>query len=155
MDKKIIMAAISVFSLGFAFQAEASACGIVSGKTYYSDGVSNFSDAACRQEMIGTDSSAESADIVSSVASSGSCRYNSSRMQYSDGVAFFTDSKCLKEALAGETVEQSAVTASVAAVPLMSSAQFAQITQRIDAVEKRLAVLQSIIGQILALLAKK
>ena len=147
MDKKIIVVASAVvFLSAFAAVADAATCRLVAGKTYYTDGVGNFKDSACRQEMTAAElNSAGSATVNTTAAAPGygNCRYNSTRQQYTDGTAYFTDSRCVKEALDGETAAG------------ITATQYAQLSQRITALETRLVALQSIMSQILALLAKK
>lgn len=154
MDKKIILAAIFVFFMAIAAQVDASGCRLVSGTSYYSDGVSNFRDASCRQEIMASNTSDDDDDIIASTGSTGgNCRYNSSRMQYTDGVSFFTDNKCANEAINGATASI-ATTASVQ-TSASAGAVSTQISQRIDALEKKVNVLMSLISQMLALLAKR
>lgn len=161
MDKKIIVVSLAaVFSLALTAQVFAS-CNLVAGKTYYSDGVSFFKDSSCHQEMTASELSAGGAVSSSAAAltGSGNCRYNSGSRQYTDGVAFFTDSKCANEAINGETASepagQSVATTGQTSASGVSATQYAQLAQRITALETRVNVLQSMIAQILSLLAKK
>jgi len=145
----------------FGTPTTAANCRLVSGKTYYTDGVGYFKDSICRQEMTNAElnaNSASSGGAVSATIGSGNCRYNSTKMQYTDGVAFFTDNKCTREAIGNETAPApTAQTASVATQTVtaaITSTQYTQLSQRIAALEIRLNVLQSIVAQILSLLAK-
>lgn len=170
MSKKIIVVMlVSVFLFIAAASADA-ACSLVSGKAYYTDSVSYFKDSACRQEMTSAELNAgTSGSSISGGAGAstgyGNCRYSTARQQYTDGTAFFTDNKCINEAVNGETVAAPTIQATVAttaAVPLASlgtsalgASQYTQLTQRIAALETRVAALQSILAQVLALLIKK
>jgi predicted transcriptional regulator len=133
-------------------------CRQVSGKTYYSDGVSLFSDSACHQEMTNAslNASAPAASTYIS-AGSGNCRYDSLRQQFTDGVSFFVDNKCANEAFNGGTVSNvsAGLAAATAPASVADTSQLAQLTQRIDTLEKRMVGLQSILVQLLALLSKK
>jgi hypothetical protein len=155
MDKKITMFLAAAILFGTAGAVNAASCKLVSGKTYYTDSVSNFSDAKCQQEIInGVLPSAVSTAGVAATGS-GNCRYNSTRMQYSDGVSFFTDNKCLDEALNGETVSEPAVAQAQTQVSAISAAQYSQLVQRIAVLEKTITSMQSIMSRILVLLAQK
>ena len=167
MDKKIIIAAASlVFSLAFASHTSAS-CNLVSGKTYYTDGVSNFTDSACREEMIATGSGGGSTATGYISTGNANCRYSLSKMQYTDGVTFFTDNKCTDEALNGKTAPapSSKITQAQTQTQIqtqtqtqtgaINAAQYDQLSQKIGALEQRMNVLMSILTQVLALLAKK
>jgi hypothetical protein len=162
MKKKIFAVfLLLIFAFAFAGGADAASCRLVSGKTYYTDGVSYFKDAKCQQEMTTAQLNASSGTTSNTSAITGSCRYNYSKMQYTDGVSFFTDNKCSKEALNGETAPEPGVNAaaqtqvSAASAGAISTLQFTALFARIDALEKRVAILQSILSQILALLLKK
>ena len=164
-----IVATVFVFSFMGALTASAGSCNQVSGKSYYTDGVGYFGDAACHQEM--TDSelngSSSSDDTTTVIATgSGNCRYNTATMQYTDGTAYFSDSKCQNDAAAGErvaapgTVAQTQTqtqapvqTQAVAQVSTVSAAQYAEMSQKMAALEQRISILQSILTQVLALLA--
>ena len=134
-------------------------CRQVSGRTYYSDGVSFFSDSACHQEIISSDSSAGTTTAATTDISSGSgnCRYDSSRMQFTDGVSYFTDNKCLQEALNGETVSNASASLAAAATPstVTGDTQLAQLSLRVDTLEKRMISIQSILVQLLSLLSSR
>jgi hypothetical protein len=86
----ILMAAVS-----WAF---AGGCNPVSGKTYYSDGVSLFSDSACHQEMTSAGLATASATTISSSGTvNNNCRLVSGHTYYTDGVSLFGDSACHQE----------------------------------------------------------
>jgi len=166
MDKKIFaVVSLSIFSFAFMPGAVGAACNLVGGKSYYSDGVSNFSDAACRQEIIASGSNSETAVSVATgyvSTGSGNCRYSLAKQQYTDGVSFFTDSKCSAEALNDNAVP--VPTSSVASqtqktpsalIPAVAGASTTQDSQRIAVLEKKVDAMMAIIVQVLALLAKK
>ncbi|MFA6375919.1 MAG: hypothetical protein WCX69_00765 [Candidatus Paceibacterota bacterium] len=161
MDKKIFAAvSLSIFSFVIMPGAADAACNLVSGKTYYSDGVSNFSDAACRQEITASGSDSE---VVAATATgyintgSGNCRYSLAKQQYSDGISFFTDNKCAVEALNDDAVPAPAATQTqkTAGALVVVAGASTQDNQRIAALEKKVDAMMAIIAQILSLLAKK
>ncbi|MFA5066371.1 MAG: hypothetical protein WC566_13040 [Dehalococcoidia bacterium] len=162
MDKKIFaVVSVAVFSFAFMPGAAGAACNLVGGKNYYSDGVSNFSDAACRQEIIASGSNSEPAPAAAGYVSTGSgnCRYSLGKQQYTDGVSFFADSKCNAEALNDDPVPAPAAAqkqrSAAAQVGAVAGASTTQDSQRIAALEKKVDSLMAIMVQILALLAKK
>jgi hypothetical protein len=161
MNKKNIAFLSAFVLLTIAAGNASAACKLVSGKTYYTDGVSYFKDSACRQEITGNELTVGSAIVSGATAN---CRFNLTKSLYTDGVAFFTDARCLNEATGGETVSAptTATAAASAGVQALSAqtqtinnTQLTQIAQRLDALEKKVAGLQSIISQIFALLLKK
>lgn len=159
MNKKNIAFLSAFVLLTIAAGNASAACKLVSGKTYYTDGVSYFKDSACRQEIIGNELTAGSATVSGATAN---CRFNLTKSLYTDGVAFFTDARCSNEAVEGETVSAPTTATAAAGVQTLSAqtqiinnTQLTQIVQRLDALEKKVAGLQSIISQIFALLLKK
>ena len=161
--KKIV--SISILSLVFSFVlislANAASCRLVGGKTYYTDGVSYFKDNACRQEStvaeLESSGNASAAALVTVVGSSPNCHYNSTIRQFTDGTAYFLDNKCSREAINGETVElaAAALNAVSSTVAISNNTQFTQLAQRISALEKKVAALQTILAQILAIIKNK
>jgi hypothetical protein len=167
MDKKLFAAAAGLI-LSFAFLplAASAACSQVSGKTYYTDRVSFFKDSACRQEMAASEmnSSASGVSAAAGYISTGNnnCRYSLAKKQYTDSVSFFTDYKCTVEALNDEAVPAPAAAPAAATGQTQATVQTAaagaaavQADQRIDALERKVNSLMSIMAQILALLARK
>ncbi|MCU0653276.1 MAG: hypothetical protein MUD10_03385 [Candidatus Pacebacteria bacterium] len=156
MNKIIVtVSLVFAFCLLSAANVQAASCRPIAGTPYYSDGVARFSDAKCQKEIVGN-AGIVTGSVAFAEGGTANCRYNAARQQYSDGTAFFTDNRCQREALNGETVAAVAGASTVALAPsgTVSSAQYAQLSQRIDALEKRLVSLQSIMAQILALLKK-
>lgn len=163
MDKKLFAAAAGLI-LSFAFLplAASAACSQVSGKTYYTDRVSFFKDSACRQEMAASEmnSSASGVSAAAGYISTGNnnCRYSLAKKQYTDSVSFFTDYKCTVEALNDEAVPAPAAATGQTQAMVQTAAAGAaavQADQRIDALERKVNSLMSIMAQILALLARK
>lgn len=158
MDKKIFFcfALLSFSAVVPLTEIAAANCRAVSGQTYYTDGVAFFSDANCRQETTPSAAAAEVSSQTAAPAQSGVCKYSTARKQYTDGVSFFLDAKCINEALAGETVAApSTVPPAQTVAAAATSPQSSQLSARISALEKKVAILQSMIAQILAILAKK
>jgi hypothetical protein len=160
MDKKIFtFVAAAVFSFVFLPAISTAACNQVSGKTYYTDGVSYFSDASCRDEMTAAQIDAAGVGYIST--GDANCHYSLTKELYTDGMAFFTNNKCTSEAEDGQTVAAPTAAAAVAqttvAAPTsaVSATQYAQMTQRIVTLENQVKVLMSIISQVLTLLAQK
>jgi len=160
MNKKIFaFSLLAVFGL-LSFPALSNAsCALVSGKTYYTDGVSHFRDSACHQEMTAADLNAGTATASTETGSvstgNGNCRYSLAKKQYTDGVSFFTDNKCSSEALNDDAVAAPNVSTAAAPMQTASVATASATNERIAALEKKVDVLMSIMTQILALLAKK
>lgn len=161
MDKKIVGLAVSFFSLAAAVPVFA-VCNLVAGHNYYSDGVGYFKDSKCQQDATAADlNSGSTPDTSTTYISTGNpnCRYSVARQQYTDGMAFFTDSACHNEALNGQTAAaptvQTAAPAAAAPAAPAADAQYQQLSQRVDALARQIASLQSIMMQILTLLAKK
>ncbi len=167
MAKKILGGGmLLVFGLAVLPLGAEAACAKVSGKTYYTDSVSYFSDAACRDEMTaaqlsdGTGSTSSGTGYIST--GNGNCRYSLAKKLYTDGVADFLDNKCAEEAVEGDTVTapatataQTATTAQTTAQVAAATAQTTQLSQRIAALENKVSVLAAMISKILAILAQK
>lgn len=163
-----------IFSLVSALSVGAGTCRLVSGKSYYSDGIGFFEDAACRTEIDISKSDEESSggsDPVTIIATGwGNCRYNTAKRLYTDGTDYFLDEKCRTDAGAGETAPAPTAASSVkpvakstartiskagqTAAKAVSSADFAEMSRRITALEKRIIAMQSTLAQILELLTK-
>ena len=156
MTKITLTIVFSLASLMVASVAGAAGCTQVGGHAYYSDGVSLFKDSACHQEMTQAELNASAATVSATGTGSANCRYDAAGSRYTDGVSFFSDAKCQNEIVPGQsfTVAQADVSQAATAQPAVTSAQYAALSQRIDALDKRITGLQSIIVQILALLAK-
>ncbi|UMX48087.1 MAG: hypothetical protein L7H18_00905 [Candidatus Nealsonbacteria bacterium DGGOD1a] len=162
MEKKIFAVVLFSFSL-FTFSplAANAACSQVAGKTYYSDSVSYFKDSACHQEMSAADVEAAGVGYIST--GSANCKYNISKKQYTDGTSFFLNNKCTDEAAPGETaaapttqtVTAQTQTQTQAQVAVADATQYAQMNQRIAALENQVKILMQIITQVLALLANR
>ena len=160
MDKKIFAAAMfSILSFALLPLAANAACSQVAGKTYYSDSVSYFKDSACHQEMSAVDVEAAGVGYIST--GSANCKYNISKKQYTDGTSFFLNNKCTDEAAPGETAAApttqtvTAQTQTQAQVSAVDATQYAQMNQRIAALENQVKILMQIITQVLALLANR
>lgn len=174
MNKNIYVSVLA-FVLAFILVSSvaASSCQKVGGQNYYTDGVSNFSDAACHNEIIGGASNTQTqASNATGYISTGNanCRYSTAKEQYTDGISFFTDNKCQNESLNDEAVpaptmvttavasvqsQTATATQTVVAAQTVAATSLAQANQRIAALESKISLLASMISQILAILAQK
>ncbi len=178
MDKKIFAGFLAViFSFVLLPGVAGAACNLVAGTSYYTDGVSKFSDSGCHNEIIGNGTGTVTQTQTSGASGyiptgSANCRYSLAKEQYTDGVSFFTDSKCQNEALNDQTVPaptamamataaqtsaamQTVAATQTSAIAQTASASLAQANQRIALLESKINILASMISQILALLAQR
>jgi hypothetical protein len=125
--------------------------------------VSCFKDSACHQEISAADVEAAGVGYIST--GNANCKYNISKKQYTDGTSFFVNNKCTDEAAPGETaaapttqvvtVQTQTQTQTQAQVSAVSATQYAQMNQKIAALENQVKILMQIITQVLTLLANK